>query len=542
MSLISTEEMATRQSNNTKSLQDSMSESVISAESCAKVRRVAPDACNAVETDRSAAARVDVMLSQHDCAAETRSIGAFERCSGDAAMMPQQLDSPVAGCQVPSHGQLGAPGDVQVQPCACSTLAGCRVRSSAARSKERQAHAARRVRALPSSKLQQSRTLRQALGRLRTAISRAPREQRRGMLESLPCGVRKQLLFFMQTAPTNEQGSACGLSTRKKSSAPRVALVRVSKAQIDALLTRAPLSIKDKVAYALALNRESPCVIDVTSNRCQPGKRKQSQMVHDLTARKGRSSQKLSKAKVSLDQVLEEETIRGISAKKGGFSARIRLAPHLNVSTRCQPSREEARRCAIVLRRARQLLAALEPLEEILAADLSHALEQACKEAKMSPSQMGVSYCAAVDADRLLGRTISGSYSTDLALVLSQRRRLLVARDAGWPQLRQEWVAVMRCSTPVRAVWGRASLSMRSKAQAEAERVADEAWRLHKTRHSARKLAAMERTKARSWDQARRAAADAVGVLQQSMRLSSRGGCAQGCAGKAGMASTPSSE
>jgi len=104
----------------------------------------------------------------------------------------------------------------------------------------------------------------------------------------------------------------------------------------------------------------------------------------------------------------------------------------------------------VVLSRARALAASCQCQQLDEAQRLRNSIHQACLETGLKVEDLGLSFCALVDAHALVGRTVTGSYSIDLDQALDQRRRLLEARSQGWQQLRREWVYVMKVAGPAR--------------------------------------------------------------------------------------------
>lgn len=174
-----------------------------------------------------------------------------------------------------------------------------------------------------------------------------------------------------------------------------------------------------------------------------------------------------------------KKAMLGVSRKMGGYQARSRIARYLGAVTQCYPSRERAVQCHEVLQRIKETIAADsatvgEADGDWLLRHLRDIIEEACADAGLRPSDLGLSFCALVDAHCIVGRTVAGSYSTDLEKVLEQRQRLMEARSKGWPSLRAEWVLAMQAPVQARSgTWGRAR--GQPKQLLEAERVADEA-------------------------------------------------------------------
>ncbi|CAE8620884.1 unnamed protein product [Polarella glacialis] len=177
---------------------------------------------------------------------------------------------------------------------------------------------------------------------------------------------------------------------------------------------------------------------------------------------------------------LPSRHVLGVSLKQGGYVAQLRLVPYLQVVTRCEASRQKAVTLHQVLSKARGLAAGE------TSAELQAALEEACSERDLAVSELGLSFCAVVDAHAVVGCTVAGSHSASLAEALEQREQLLAARDAGWPCLRQTWVRIMQVQVQQRSsrAWGRGC--PQAKAAEVAEQIADKAWQAHSSRQHMR--------------------------------------------------------
>lgn len=174
--------------------------------------------------------------------------------------------------------------------------------------------------------------------------------------------------------------------------------------------------------------------------------------------------------------------------------ARARIVRYLDAATRCQVSQDRAALFYTVLVRARALATSCHHRLLGEAQRLRASIDQACQEAGLRSEDLGLSFCALVDAHALAGRTVSGSYSVDLDQALAQRRRLLAAKSQGWQQLRKEWVDVMQVAAPARPrTWGHAR--PRPKGEREAELFADAA----RSAHVGRAKEVEERAENRSW-------------------------------------------
>lgn len=125
---------------------------------------------------------------------------------------------------------------------------------------------------------------------------------------------------------------------------------------------------------------------------------------------------------------------------------------------------------------------------------LQAGLDQACEEEGLKLDDLGLSFCALVDAHALIGRTVGGSRSMDLDQALAQRQRLLTAKSQGWSQLRSEWVHIMKsASRPRPHAWGKGLL--RPKVELDAVRIADDA----RSAHIKRVREGQRKAESRSW-------------------------------------------
>mmetsp|Transcript_158510 Transcript_158510/g.281052 ORF Transcript_158510/g.281052 Transcript_158510/m.281052 type:complete len:166 (+) Transcript_158510:1-498(+) len=68
---------------------------------------------------------------------------------------------------------------------------------------------------------------------------------------------------------------------------------------------------------------------------------------------------------------------------------------------------------------------------------------EACNVMGASQADLGLTFRPGVSAVALVGRQINGRATTELAAALQQRERLLSAKSAGWPALREEWVNML---------------------------------------------------------------------------------------------------
>lgn len=163
-----------------------------------------------------------------------------------------------------------------------------------------------------------------------------------------------------------------------------------------------------------------------------------------------------------------------VHKKMGGFQARICLAPSLDAATRCYPTQEDAVAARLALRKAQERLALSVGTGAVaLSAEaVELALDAACAEAQISLQDLGLSFCARVDAHSLVGVSVTGSYGTRLDQILHQRHRLLEGKATGWLAFRGAWVEVMCSATACRS-WG--DIRSRSKRKDAAERIAEKA-------------------------------------------------------------------
>lgn len=144
-----------------------------------------------------------------------------------------------------------------------------------------------------------------------------------------------------------------------------------------------------------------------------------------------------------------------VQRKRGGWVARLTLLPYLSVSTRCAQTSHQASRMLQVLNRAKDLVLHHEGCE---AQSVYQALNDACGEHQISLTDLSLSFCATVGAERLVGCSISGKYSTCLEDVLQQRHLLLQGRAEGYEKLREACQKVLLTTVRPRTsrVFGRA--------------------------------------------------------------------------------------
>lgn len=144
-----------------------------------------------------------------------------------------------------------------------------------------------------------------------------------------------------------------------------------------------------------------------------------------------------------------------VQRKRGGWVARLTLLPYLSVSTRCAQTSHQASRMLQVLHRAKALVLHHDSCE---AQSVYQALNDACGEHQISLTDLSLSFCATVSAERLVGCSISGKYSTCLEDVLQQRHLLLQGRAEGYEKLREACQKVLLTTVRPRSsrVFGRA--------------------------------------------------------------------------------------
>jgi len=104
-----------------------------------------------------------------------------------------------------------------------------------------------------------------------------------------------------------------------------------------------------------------------------------------------------------------------------------------------------------------------------LAAKFRGALASSCELIGLQLNDLGLSFRPMVSAIAEIGRQIHGQMTDDVTTALAQRVALLAAKAAGWPELRAEWIKILRTS----------------RSSEEAEAIADTAWRTHAPRRAA---------------------------------------------------------
>lgn len=268
------------------------------------------------------------------------------------------------------------------------------------------------------------------LQQLQAAVAALPREARRDALEKLPSRVRAALLRFMERS--SERGDA----------------------------------LANGVGASIVSHRATADTMAVARTQTRPSTR----------------------VGLCLPFAAVRRATMGVSQKRGGYLAQLRLAPQMQAVTRCAASREEAKALHAVLATARDIFAQARGANALVrtrpddddAVDAVHmlaAVDAACAYGGITPNDLGLSFCAVVDAHGLAGRSVVGSHTTSIHEALAHRRRLVAGKELGWLGLRAAWIEVMqaRVSTRTSRVWGRAK--PRPKCAEEATRVADGARR-----------------------------------------------------------------
>lgn len=252
-----------------------------------------------------------------------------------------------------------------------------------------------------------------ALRRLQEAVSSFPRDSRRAALDAVPMRAKSALLRFMEVSAASSSTSPISRGVKSK---------RASKGP-------------------------RPLLCDQGTNACTQEKK-----------------------------LVGGRHVTGVSLKQGGYIAQLRLVPYLQAVTRCQVSWARAAALHQVLQRARQLISTDAAQEESDCRRMQEAIYCSCDEHSVAFADLGLSFCAVVDAHGVVGCTVSGSHSTCLQEALEQRRLLIAARDSGWGSLKRVWVQLMQASVHKRSsgAWGRGCPKPKSPELAEA--VADKAW------------------------------------------------------------------
>jgi len=332
------------------------------------------------------------------------------------------------------------------------------------------------------SAMKAHRRCQRALRKLQELVTRAPRQRRREVLERIPLQARIALLRYMeQAAGQRKLGSTTSVHSCSRTPGRNMG-GNGHKSGNDSILGRSRSAQIRKADLACG--------------------------VGGLSSLKAERNVHVKKARL------------GVSLKAGGYLARARIAPYLDAVTCCQSSWAQAAELHDVLQRVKAL-AVFNSCDADEEEHLRACIDTACSEAQLTTSQLGLSFCALVDAHAVVGRTVAGSYSTDLSQVLAQRRRLLAARAEGWQSLRAEWIRVMQVPAPVRArTWGFAR--PRPKAAMQAEEIADAAEKAH----IAKQLQAEERVWRRFLCQLARAA-DTVAAAVAAESCERRRKCAQ---------------
>lgn len=317
------------------------------------------------------------------------------------------------------------------------------------------------------------------LQKLQELVSRAPRQRRREVLERIPLQVRILLLRFMEEAAGRCKAKGACSSRR------RICI------------------------HSCSLRCDSPM------EACRSMGDDRMKGCGSSTAKCHRKENAAFKADAPGGMPVKKARL-GVSHKAGGYLARARIVPYLDAVTCCQSSWASAAGLHEVLQRVKAL-ATFDSSHTDEGEHLRTCIDAACAEAHISTAQLGLSFCARVDAHAVVGRTVAGSYSTDLNQVLAQRRRLLAARAKGWQSLRSEWIGIMQAAVPTRMrAWGFGR--SRPKAAEQAIKIADTAERAY----AVKLLKAQEHVWKRFLHRLARAAhevADAAAAEAQEIRL-----------------------
>lgn len=322
--------------------------------------------------------------------------------------------------------------------------------------------------------------LRLALRRLQKVVAEAPRQRRREALEQIPLQVRVALLKLMQ------RQTAKSRSETLLGCAGLVGKHREQHSQD--LASHHGSSSHDTLPQNVGLKRS------YDGNNCSTSAMpdKSSGLVKDLDVHT--SSATCGHPGTLTARSIQSRKARasGVSKKCGGYLARARISQYLEAATCCQESWQRAAYFYNVLIRARDLAASCHDHLLSEAQKLRASLDDACEEAGLKLEDLGLSFCALVDAHAVVGRTVTGSYSIDLDQALAQRHRLLAARSQGWLQLRSAWIDIMQAPTHTRP--GAPGYALpRPKRKLEAQHVADVAHIAHVKRTTERRQRADHR-------------------------------------------------
>ncbi|CAJ1423255.1 unnamed protein product [Effrenium voratum] len=146
--------------------------------------------------------------------------------------------------------------------------------------------------------------------------------------------------------------------------------------------------------------------------------------------------------------------------------------PCLFISAKPDPSLENVLQRHAALLRTKELLGRSEAeANELSSSQVQTALVEAFSEASLDADKelQMLTFTAIIPAYYEVGRQIKGRQTSDLAAACELRARLLKARAEGWPELREEWIAIMQ--QPPEGGQGH-----RACTAEEAARIADAAW------------------------------------------------------------------
>mmetsp|Transcript_66642 Transcript_66642/g.124402 ORF Transcript_66642/g.124402 Transcript_66642/m.124402 type:complete len:406 (+) Transcript_66642:235-1452(+) len=272
------------------------------------------------------------------------------------------------------------------------------------------------------------------------------------------------------------------------------------------LRKEAVLSLPMGVRVALLKHMEAE-----KSMRSQPNEHqaKASTLVAAAGASKVRSQQGSHCAGMAYLRLAQSHAC-GVSQKRGGYLAQVRIAPYISACGGCHETRPDAERDLKVLVSARaDILARFAAIAwdkkssdtasetvhllpaSCEAALVSDALRLACQRQGVALDELRLSFSAIVSAHALVGKYVSSGYSTSLQDTMQQRNDLINARSKGWSYLRTAWVQMAATPQKRRMNWGRGVKHISSAAAKSAADGALEAYqrrqRLAKARREAEK-------------------------------------------------------
>uniref|UniRef100_A0A7S4ST05 J domain-containing protein n=1 Tax=Alexandrium monilatum TaxID=311494 RepID=A0A7S4ST05_9DINO len=364
--------------------------------------------------------------------------------------------------------------------------------------------------------LQSGDVLARALEQLESIVAATPREKRRDLLASLPGRVSQALLAHMQARHAAASASAPeGVD------------------QMPTVVTPVREGM-DRPAGAEAAGAEEPeeeGAGSASSCEMEPEVCKEEEVALVLAEGPGAAGVRKGRPRSG-------GGCQGIS--KVGSRANVYRASvfclNLVISSRNVDSLEQAVQFHTALELVRNRLEQLrcdpaEVSDNALAKDFDAAIEGACANVGTRPADLGLRFRPLVSALAEVGRQLRGRATGDVRTALGERRRMLEAKQGGWPKLRAAWVEVLVASgasaqeaeAEVEAAW---RSHARRKAEAEARKLRQQGRQAGRRPRALLREEAPEERRARELAAAARAAERALASAAATIAAGADAGAA----------------